>query len=186
MRSTEGQAMSGLSDVVDTPEKLLIAAGTASVLVSIIVPATLPYIGVISWTPWKRYSLGVIGCVLLIGGVSLEFLPTSLFFKTSASLTPTQISDINNTAPTLKACEVLQSSGDQPASVNFINSTQGTVSLYWIDDQCNLVHYYDLNVSSQLQQQTYIGHRWLVTDADRRPIAIYDVVDKQQAAVIKN
>jgi hypothetical protein len=175
-----------MGNVVDTPEKFLIAAGTACLVLAIIAPADVTYFGALTWTILKRSALGIIGIILLIAGLSLDFLVNHLLLNTDPPLTQAQQENINSAAPASTACAVLESSGDQTASVNFINSTQGVVHLYWIDGQCNLIYYYDLAAASQRLQATFIGHRWLVTDSSQHPIAIYDVPPGQSTAVVKN
>lgn len=177
----KGWTMSDLSDLLDTPEKILIAAGTACVIVSIIAPAKVLFVGVVQWTARKQVLLGAVGCVLLACGVSLKWLPPDLFFNKVPEVT-------GDPAPAGNACEIMQSpNGTQPeTSIDFINASRGTVQLYWINNQCALKHYYDLGVSERLAQKTYVGDRWLVTDYEKRPIAVYVATKERLRAVIRN
>jgi hypothetical protein len=72
--------MTGLSTLLDTPEKILVAVGTACLIVAIIAPSKVPFIGGIAWTGGKRSLLGVVGGVLLACGISLKWLPLELIF----------------------------------------------------------------------------------------------------------
>ncbi len=173
--------MGDLGTVIGTPEKLLIAAGTASLIIAIVAPGNLPFFGKVEWPSWKQGLLGVVGAALLIAGASLNWLPLNLFFP--------QV-DRPIDAPSIAAgpaCEVLKSSGDtQPATIDFVNTTQGKVKLFWIDQQCALRWYFDLEAGYHLEQPTYVGHRWLATDMDRLPLAIFVGSRSQQTVVIKN
>lgn len=61
------------------------------------------------------------------------------------------------------------------AMVDFINKSDRAINLYWIDHRGVLTPYPGLNVNDHYEQQTYVGHRWLITDSKDRPIAMYTV-----------
>jgi VHL beta domain len=168
--------MSDLTAVFDTPEKILIIAGAASVIVAVAAPSTVKFVGIVSWTTPKRWALGIVGCALVLAGLSLPALPTSFLF--------TKI-EVPKSEPVASgsACAVLKSEGTQATSVDFVNATAATVKLYWIDYDCVLNFYSDLAAGSHLVQDSFVGHRWLVTDANQRPLAIFTAAPKMTAVI---
>jgi hypothetical protein len=54
-------------------------------------------------------------------------------------------------------------SNDQPASIRVINSSKFPIKAYWINYQGERQHYFDLEAGKNRDQQTFIGHPWLIT-----------------------
>jgi hypothetical protein len=61
------------------------------------------------------------------------------------------------------------------ATVDFINKTGSLVKVFWLDQNGDLNQYASLDANDHVDLQTYVGHRWLVTDAANKPLAIYTV-----------
>jgi von Hippel-Lindau disease tumor supressor len=55
--------------------------------------------------------------------------------------------------------------GDIPASLMFINKTEGPVKIYWLDYKGDRKFYQTLAPEEEYIQQSYLSHPWLVTDA---------------------
>jgi hypothetical protein len=60
-----------------------------------------------------------------------------------------------------------------PALITFVNQSQQTVDIYWIDFGGNRQLYKTLEIGGSLTQQTYLTHPWLVTDASGQPWSVY-------------
>jgi hypothetical protein len=70
-----------------------------------------------------------------------------------------------------------------PASQNAVdivvtNHRDEAVSLYWINDQGERVHYLDVDAGATKSQPTYEGHIWLVTDQTGNCIGLYKAPGK--------
>lgn len=81
----------------------------------------------------------------------------------------------SSAAGATKCAELKSSSDFHPVSVTFTNKTDTKLKLFWIDQQCALTLYGDITIGGRFDQVTYVGHRWLATDSEYRPIGIYQV-----------
>jgi von Hippel-Lindau disease tumor supressor len=50
--------------------------------------------------------------------------------------------------------------------ITFANNSAQTVKLYWLNFEGKRVFYSALETGESLEQQTYLTHPWVVTDAD--------------------
>ena len=55
--------------------------------------------------------------------------------------------------------------GDEPTRLEFSNKRSGPVKVYWIDYDGRRQHYRDLAPGSSYEQQTFMTHPWVVTEA---------------------
>ncbi len=61
----------------------------------------------------------------------------------------------------------------QPASVTFINRTDGFRSVMWIDGDGTPQPYKDLDPGNAYTQETNVGHPWMITDGPGNCLEIY-------------
>ncbi|HVK25997.1 MAG TPA: hypothetical protein VM677_31960 [Actinokineospora sp.] len=57
---------------------------------------------------------------------------------------------------------------DQAVALTFINETEGPVDILWLDFEGDLTRYTSLAPDGEYLQPTYVGHIWIVRDADGR------------------
>lgn len=62
---------------------------------------------------------------------------------------------------------------DTPALITFVNRSNQSVNVYWIDFGGNRQLYKTLEAGGSFTQQTFLTHPWLVTDAQGQPWNIY-------------
>ena len=56
--------------------------------------------------------------------------------------------------------------GDLKTSIKFENQSGKTVKLFWIDFEGNRKLYATIEAEKMVTQATFLGHAWLITDAD--------------------
>jgi hypothetical protein len=76
---------------------------------------------------------------------------------------------------TLTVAVLASPSNANKVTVTFVNRTPGEVKLYWINESGTLKHYKDIETDNYFTQDTYLNDRWVVADAENRPIAIYTI-----------
>lgn len=75
--------------------------------------------------------------------------------------------------------------GNVRTSIRFINKTDSTVKVYWIDYQGKRQHYFDLRANETHDQVTYVTHPWIVTKAgDKRSCLGIFLPNKENGVVI--
>lgn len=57
--------------------------------------------------------------------------------------------------------------------VDFSNTTDDDVSLYWLDFHGSRVHYNDLAPGESYRQQTYVTHPWVAVDPHKRCVGLF-------------
>jgi hypothetical protein len=57
--------------------------------------------------------------------------------------------------------------------IKFSNETSGPVDIFWIDFGGQAQKYLTLDAGKSYVQQTNVGHSWLVTGTDHKPIVKY-------------
>ena len=68
--------------------------------------------------------------------------------------------------------------------VEFHNKTDATVELFWIQESGSLQHYKQIKSGQKHNQHTFAGHMWVLQNADKKPLAVFEAVEKQATAVI--
>lgn len=59
------------------------------------------------------------------------------------------------------------SSGGPPRTVRFVNRCSSEpVDVYWVDNNCQEVHYFELAPGQSRMQSSYVGHLWRIRNAD--------------------
>lgn len=59
------------------------------------------------------------------------------------------------------------SSGGPPRDVRFVNHCSSEpVDVYWVDNNCQEVHYFELAPGQSRMQMSYVGHLWRIRNAD--------------------
>ncbi len=80
----------------------------------------------------------------------------------------------NTGAPTCASFGALRSTdGGAPATITFINSSNGYRAIMWIDYSGTPQFYGGLNPGESFQQQTVVGHPWMITDGPGNCLEIY-------------
>jgi dipeptidyl aminopeptidase/acylaminoacyl peptidase len=69
-------------------------------------------------------------------------------------------------------------------SITFVNRTQGTVEMFWIDTDRQRHSYGKLDPGREHKQHTRAGHVWLVVDGDGKPLAAFEAVEAGGQAVL--
>jgi hypothetical protein len=74
-------------------------------------------------------------------------------------------------------------SSRQPATINFLNKTTGTVNIIWIDFGGSRKLYGTLRSDRSASQATYTGHLWLVTDQSNNCLGAFFAAQNQDIVV---
>lgn len=76
--------------------------------------------------------------------------------------------------------EIKSSDDDDAAAITLLvkNDRAGAVTLSWIDEYGDRVHYKDVDAGAELEQGSYEGHVWIVADENSKPLGIYVGTDK--------
>jgi hypothetical protein len=88
---------------------------------------------------------------------------------------------------TAAACTITQGyslGGTTPATIEFVNATGGTLSVYWLDYNGNRQLWFRLAAGQSVRQNTFIGHAWLVTDAAGTCVGYVVSIEPSQRLVI--
>ncbi|MHA3772997.1 prolyl oligopeptidase family serine peptidase [Verrucomicrobiota bacterium sgz303538] len=67
--------------------------------------------------------------------------------------------------------------GGDDTTISFINHTAGEVQCYWMDTQGGRKRYATLKPNETFEQHTFVGHVWMVQDADRRVLGVFEAQD---------
>ena len=70
-----------------------------------------------------------------------------------------------------------------PTSIVFVNKTKQVRKVYWLDFHGDRHRFMELKPGEKGDQQTYLGHPWLVTDADDNALGVY-YPDGQKRVVV--
>ena len=78
-------------------------------------------------------------------------------------------------------------SGDDATetAVIFMNGTKAEITYHWVDDDGNEKSYGKIAPDAFVNQHTYVGHVWLVKDANGRNLAIFRAEEKTGRALIR-
>jgi dipeptidyl-peptidase-4 len=68
--------------------------------------------------------------------------------------------------------------------IQFVNETEQTIKIFWVNDLQNPTFYATLKPKSQHSQHTFSGHVWLVTDQQNKPLGVYAASEDEGVAVI--
>ncbi len=68
--------------------------------------------------------------------------------------------------------------------LRFVNQTDGTVELFWLDSGGDRQSYGKLAAGAEKRQHTYAGHVWLITNAAGNPVAEFVAAERPSHAVI--
>lgn len=93
-------------------------------------------------------------------------------------------SDANGTTVTVLDWPRRSRDGGPSTSIRFINRTERTVRLVWLDNAGGRTPYGEQVAGAERDQHTYAGHTWLVTDEGERPLAVFSATDEAGTAVI--
>jgi len=70
-----------------------------------------------------------------------------------------------------------------PTSIVFVNKSKDVRKVYWLDFHGDRHRFMELKPGEKGDQQTYLGHPWLVTDADDNALGVY-YPDGQKRVVV--
>jgi hypothetical protein len=109
-------------------------------------------------------------------------LPTAALSPQSSTAAPPKSGCATAPAPTYQilyanqpslAGSVKSAKSDTPSTIEFVNATCETLSVYWLDFNGASVLYATLPPGSVNVQPTYVTHPWLVVGSVSGPIAVY-------------
>ena len=66
----------------------------------------------------------------------------------------------------------------------FVNLTEAEIAYYWVDGTGEEIHYKNVASGDVAYQPTYVGHVWLVKEADGDDLAIFRAVEKTGRALL--
>jgi dipeptidyl-peptidase-4 len=75
-------------------------------------------------------------------------------------------------------------SGGEATSITFVNQTPADIKLFWIDATGNREPYGDVKAGERREQNTFVGHVWLLTDNSGKELAIFSAPDAGGEAII--
>jgi len=80
----------------------------------------------------------------------------------------------------------MQASGpsQEETYVTFINRTQNSIELYWVNTSRQQRRYTTIQAGKQHRQHTYAGHVWLITNQDGKHLAVFTATQEEATAVI--
>jgi hypothetical protein len=58
--------------------------------------------------------------------------------------------------------------------ITVVNRSNGALRLYWLDFQGNWRLYHTVAPGSRIQQDTFIGHNWLIATIDDQCIGVFN------------
>ena len=58
--------------------------------------------------------------------------------------------------------------GESSTNIQFINEEDYPVKVYWLDYEGQRQHYFDLEPGEVYNQQTFVTHPWIVTEAEEK------------------
>lgn len=92
----------------------------------------------------------------------------------------------NGDETTAKVLNRLRRSGRSTVetSVRFVNETNGSVELFWIDSSRQRRSYGTIPSRKDHAQHTFVGHVWLVTDNEEKPLAAFEATEEDSVAII--
>jgi dipeptidyl aminopeptidase/acylaminoacyl peptidase len=94
----------------------------------------------------------------------------------------TSASGATTTATVLDRPRPSQADGAK-TTLKFINRTDRPVKLVWIDATGERQDYGNVAANGESEQNTFVGHVWLVTDDADRPLGIFEATDKSVAVI---
>jgi dipeptidyl-peptidase-4 len=71
-----------------------------------------------------------------------------------------------------------------PTKIRFLNNTEKTVKIYWVNSDRNRRHYKTLEPGGVYRQNSFSGHVWLVTDEDEKTLAMFECSDEPADAIV--
>ena len=74
---------------------------------------------------------------------------------------------------------------DTETAIIFMNGTKAEITYHWVDDDGNEKSYGKIAPDAFVNQHTYVGHVWLVKDANGRNLAIFRAEEKTGRALIR-
>jgi dipeptidyl-peptidase 4 len=74
--------------------------------------------------------------------------------------------------------------GGDETRLTFLNKTDAEITLYWLDTDGQRKPYGTLKPGEQREQHTFVGHVWISTRPDNRPLAVFVATDAAALAVI--
>lgn len=126
--------------------------------------------------------------VATVIGLSIRLLskhgPANVPEQTS---TPTPAS--SGTPPLVSGCpqegHIKSPSSYDAAKITFDNQTDGNLKIFWIDFNGDRKFYSNLKAHSKYDQDTWIGHVWVVTDSSDQCLKLESANSVNQVLVIK-
>lgn len=115
-------------------------------------------------------------------GESSGALPTADVSPPSGAATPSRSACATALTPTYQvlfanspslAGSVKSANSNTPSTIEFVNATCETLSVYWLDFNGAAVLYATLPAGGVNVQPTYVTHPWLVVGSISGPIAVY-------------
>jgi len=74
--------------------------------------------------------------------------------------------------------------GGEATSITFVNQTSGDIKLFWIDASGNREPYGQVRAGEHREQNTFVGHVWLLADDAGKQLAIFSASDSGGEAII--
>jgi hypothetical protein len=68
--------------------------------------------------------------------------------------------------------------------VTFVNKTQQTVTVDWIDSEGHPINYWTLRANEEVRQQTFVSHPWVIRGSNSRTIGVFLPQPTESKAVI--
>jgi dipeptidyl-peptidase-4 len=86
----------------------------------------------------------------------------------------------------LRAGKTIHASGnsDEETSIHFINRLDQEVDVFWLDQDAARQPYGSLKPTEERDQNTYVGHAWLITAHNGDVLAVFDATKREGVAII--
>ena len=83
------------------------------------------------------------------------------------------------------SCKLTSVDGNQEVPIEFINSSNRTVAIYWLDYEGEEVFYRALRSRESYELQTYVTHPWCMRDAETGVSILAVTVESAEPQVIR-
>ena len=94
------------------------------------------------------------------------------------------VAEANGTTVKVLDREQVQGNTGETTRVRFVNRTESPIKLFWVMQPGQRRDYGEIAPGEEYDQHTYENHVWLVTDAEEKPLGIYQATEVAGVAVV--
>lgn len=133
--------------------------------------------------PIERLEADGDGLILMLGGDAkiwrLDLKTDAVTEKPAGEATPFHLEPS-------KRAHRSRDLGGRETAITFVNNTNESVKMFWIDREGNRHPYNRLAPGETGQQHTFAGHVWVAVGHDGKDLAVFEAAQRPSIAVIEN